>query len=71
MRTTIDIDSILLDEVQTLSGSKTKRAAIEKALAEYIRRRKAKLLFDLAGKVELSLNVDELIRRRRKDVPHR
>jgi Arc/MetJ family transcription regulator len=71
MRTTLVIKEKLLDEVKSLSGVKTKKEAVERALEEFVRRRKAKKLIELEGKMELSLTLDELIKRRRKDVPHR
>jgi hypothetical protein len=48
-----------------------KASVVEKALEEFIRRRKARKLVELEGKMELSLTLDELIEQRRKDVPHR
>ena len=71
MRTTLALNEHLLDEVKTLSGAKTKKEAVEKAMTEFIQRRKSKKLLDLEGKVELAYSVEELIKRRRKDVPHR
>lgn len=71
MRTTLALNEHLLDEVKTLSGAKTKKEAVEKAMTEFIQRRKSKKLLDLEGKVELAFTVEELIKRRRKDVPHR
>ena len=71
MRTTLAINEKLLDEVKLLSGAKTKKEAVEKALEEFIRRRKTRKLIELEGKIELSLTLDELIEQRRKDVPHR
>ena len=71
MRTTLAIKEKLLDEVKSLSGAKTKKEAVEKALEEFIRRRKTRKLIELEGKIELSLTLDELIEQRRKDVPHR
>jgi Arc/MetJ family transcription regulator len=71
MRTTLSINKELMDEVKTLSSAKTKKAAVKKALEEYVRRRKAKKLLELEGKIELSFTTKELIERRRKDVPHR
>jgi len=71
MRTTLAIKENLLDEVKSLSGAKTKKEAVEKALEEFIRRRKAKKLIELEGKMELSFTLDGLIKQRRKDVPHR
>jgi Arc/MetJ family transcription regulator len=71
MRTTLVIKEKLLDEVKSLSGVKTKKEAVERALEEFVRRRKAKKLIELEGKMELSLTLGELVKRRRKDVPHR
>jgi len=71
MRTTLAINEELLDEVKLLSGAKTKKDAVEKALEEFIKRRKAKKLLQLEGKIELSFTPKELLERRRKDVPRR
>ncbi len=71
MRTTLTINEDLLDEAKTLSGAKTKKEAIERALKEFIRRKKSMKLLDLEGKIELSYAVEDLLERRKKDVPHR
>ena len=71
MRTTLAVREELIEEVKALSGVKTKKAAVEKALEEFIRRRKAKKLLDYEGKMELSYTLNSLIERRKKDVPHR
>ena len=71
MRTTLAIKEELLNEVKLLSGAKTKKDAVEKALVDFIRRRKAKKLLQLEGRVELSFTPKGLLERRRKDVPRR
>jgi len=71
MRTTIVLNEDLLNEVKTLSGAKSKRDAVEKALEEFVRRRKARKLIELEGKMDLSCTTDQLLERRKKDVPHR
>ena len=71
MRTTLTIDEELLNEAKELSGARTKKEAIEVALDEFIRRRKAKKLLDLEGKIELSFTLDEFLKDRKRDVPHR
>ena len=71
MRPTIVLNEDLLNEVKTLSGAKSKRDAVEKALEEFVRRRKARKLIELEGKMELSCTTDQLLERRKKDVPHR
>ena len=54
MRTTLAIKEELLNEVKMLSGAKTKKDAVEKALEEFVKRRKAKKLLELEGRIELS-----------------
>jgi len=71
MRTTLAIKEDLLEEVKALSGVKTKKEAVERALEEFIRRRKAKKLLEYEGRIELSYTLSGLIERRKKDVPHR
>ena len=71
MRTTLAINEELLNEVKLLSGAKTKKDAVEKALVDFIIRKKAKKLLQLEGKIELSFTPKELLERRRKDVPRR
>lgn len=71
MRTTLVLDERLLEEVRVLSGTRTKKAAVEAAMRDFVRRRKARKLLALEGRVELADTVDDLIKRRRKDVPGR
>lgn len=71
MRTTLAIKEKLLEEVKALSGVRTKKEAVEMALEEFIKRRKARRLIDLEGKIDLSFTLNEFIGQRRKDVPHR
>jgi Arc/MetJ family transcription regulator len=71
MRTTMAINEKLLDEAKALSGARTKKEVVEIALDEFIRRRKARKLLDLEGKVELSFTLKEFLVRRKKDVPYR
>ncbi len=71
MRTTLAVKEELIEEVKALSGAKTKKDAVERALEEFVRRRRAKKLLDLEGKMDLSFTTEELIEKRRRDVPHR
>lgn len=52
MATNLSIDPSLLDEALRLSGEKTKRAAVTKALEEFIARRRQRDLLELFGKLE-------------------
>lgn len=51
MRATLCIPDELVDEVQRLSGKKTKTQAIVTVMEEYVRRRKMEDLLALRGKV--------------------
>ncbi len=59
-RMMVQLDDRLLEEVKRLTGARTKRAAIEAALAELVRRRKAAELAKLASKVPIRLTRREL-----------
>lgn len=53
MRATLCIPDELIDEVQRLSGKKSKTQAIVTVMEEYVRRRKMEDLLALRGKVEI------------------
>jgi hypothetical protein len=52
MATNLSIDPNLIDLAQKLSGERTKKAAVTKALEEFIAQRRQKRLLDLMGKLE-------------------
>ena len=52
MRTTIDVDPTLLDDVVRATGQKTKSKAISKAIEEYLRSKAYDELLRLAGTME-------------------
>jgi hypothetical protein len=56
----------LLKEAKLLSKGSTKKGAVKKALVDFMRRRKAKKLLQLEGKIGLSFTPKELLERRRK-----
>lgn len=60
MRTTLDIDAELMDEAVRLSGERTKAAAVEAALREYVRLRRKELLLGLRGRLRLEEDWREL-----------
>ena len=60
MRTTMDIDRKLLDDVVALTGEKTKGKAVNKALEEYIRKKRIEELRAMAGTIDLVDNWYEL-----------
>jgi len=60
MRTTLEIDGKLIEEVVALTKEKSKSRAVNKALAEYIRRKRLEDLKALAGHIDLVDNLKEL-----------
>jgi len=60
MRTTIDLDRSLLDEVVKHTGEKSLSKAVNHALEDYVRREKIERLIELAGTIEVDDNWREM-----------
>jgi len=58
VRTNVVIDDDLLEEAVKLSGAKTKKEVIARALSEFVATRKRSNLLDLEGKIEFSADYD-------------
>lgn len=71
MRTTLVLNEKLINEAKTLSGSRTKKEVVEKALEEFVKKRKSRKLVNLEGRFELSYTLEDLLSKRKKDVPYR
>jgi hypothetical protein len=52
MATNLSIDPELIERALEVSGERTKKAAVTRALEEFIARRRQKRLLDLMGKLE-------------------
>jgi Arc/MetJ family transcription regulator len=65
MATNLSIDPELIDRALEVSGERTKKAAVTKALQEFIARRRQKRLLDLMGKLEWDTDYDYKTERRR------
>jgi Bacterial antitoxin of type II TA system, VapB len=52
MATNLAIDPVLLDRAVEVSGERTKKAVVTKALQEFIARREQKRFVELMGKLE-------------------
>jgi hypothetical protein len=64
--TTVSIDPDLLERALELSGERTKEAAVERALEEFIARRQQKRLLELMGKLEWDERFDYKAERSRR-----
>jgi Arc/MetJ family transcription regulator len=58
MATNLDIDPVLLDKALRVSGEQTKKAAVTKALQEFIARREQRRIVDLFGTLEWNSGYD-------------
>jgi hypothetical protein len=65
MATNLSIDPELLERALEVSGERTKKAAVTKALQEFIARRRQKRLLDLIGKLEWDETYDYKAERQR------
>jgi hypothetical protein len=66
MATNLSIDPDLLDRALAVSGERTKKAAVTKALQEFIARRQQKRLLDLFGTLEWDKDYDYKAERSRR-----
>lgn len=66
MGTNLSLDPDLLDRALEVSGDRTKKAAVTRALEEFIARRKQKRLIELMGKLDWDRSYDFKVHRSRK-----
>ena len=58
MATNLSLDPALIEQALAVSGERTKKAAVTRALEEFIARRKQKNLLELMGKLEWDSSCD-------------
>jgi Arc/MetJ family transcription regulator len=66
MATNLSLDSKLIEQAVKIGGERTKKAAVTRALEEYIARRKQRELLDLMGKLEWDGYFDYKVERSRQ-----
>ena len=66
MATNLALDDGLIEQVRAMGGHKTKREAVNAALAEYIQRRKQLNVTKLFGQIDYDSDCDYKALRRRK-----
>ncbi len=66
MATNLSIDPELINRALELSNERTKKAAVTKALQEFIARREQKQLLELFGKLEWDVDYDYKAERSRQ-----
>ena len=65
MATNLSIDPELIERALKVSGERTKKAAVTKALQEFIARRQQKGLIDLMGRLDWDAGFDYKAERKR------
>ena len=66
MATNLSIDPKLIDQALQISGERTKKAAVTKALQEFIARRKQRRVLELMSKLEWDAGFDYKAERKRR-----
>ena len=66
MATNLSLDPKLIERAVEVSGERTKKAAVTRALEEFIARRGQKRLIDLMGKLEWDASYDYKAQRSRE-----
>ncbi len=66
MATNLSLDPELIEQAVKVGGERTKKAAVTRALEEYIARRKQKHLLELIGKLEWDESFDYKVERARR-----
>ena len=66
MPTNLALDDALVEQAKRLGKHKSKRDAVNEALAEYVARRKRKKVLDLFGQLDWDADYDYKEERRRR-----
>jgi len=66
MATNLSLDPKLIEQAVKVSGERTKKAAVTRALEEFIARRRQKHLLDLMGRLEWDTDFDYKAERSRR-----
>jgi Arc/MetJ family transcription regulator len=67
VRTTVDLDEVLMNAAMEHTGARTKSEVIHVALQELVRSRKKKNLLDLAGKIRFRSDFDHKAMRKLRE----
>ena len=65
MATNLSLDPKLIEQAVKVGGERTKKAAVTRALEEYIARRQQKHFLELMGKLEWDESFDHKVERSR------
>ncbi|MBM3295530.1 MAG: DUF2191 domain-containing protein [Candidatus Aminicenantes bacterium] len=60
MRSTVTIDSQRLDELVSETKSRSKASAVNKAIMEYLRRKRIERIKSMKGKLDFDMDFDDM-----------
>jgi Arc/MetJ family transcription regulator len=66
MATNLSLDPALIEQAVKVGGERTKKAAVTRALEEYVARRRQKHLTELMGKLKWDESFDYKVERSRR-----
>ena len=66
MATNLSLDPALIEQAVKVGGERTKKAAVTRALEEYVARRRQKHLVELMGKLKWDESFDYKVERSRR-----
>jgi Arc/MetJ family transcription regulator len=70
MKTTVDIDSKLLDTAKRVLGTDSIKGTVNESLRSVVRQRRLQELADSLGTIPINLTVEELRNQRKKRTRH-
>ena len=70
MKTTLEVDQVLLQQAKTILGTRTTKDTVEQSLRTVVRQKALEQLADAAGKIDLDLTVERLRKQRRDRKVH-
>lgn len=65
MKTTLEVDEALLKSAKEILGARTIKETVEKSLQAVVRQKALNELADLAGKIEMDMTVEDLLKMRK------
>lgn len=70
MKTTLEVDEILLNQARKILGTQTIKDTVEQSLRTVIRQKALERLANSAGTIDLDLTVESLKKQRKRRTPH-
>ena len=70
MKTTLEVDKVLLHQAKQILGTHTIKDTVEQSLRTVVRQKALERLANAAGSIALDLTVERLTKQRKRRIPH-